>query len=225
MKHIVLGSLLLTLGACSNNDSDTPAPETFAYQVNLTNLTNAQPFSPPAAILTNATYSAWKTGEAASAALELLAEGGDASALIETQATQPNYLASSPIPPGGSQEFEITATNNETANLTLATMLVNTNDAFTGLSAIDLAEMQSGDIRVYLTQAYDAGTEKNLELAGTIPGPADGGEGFNATRDDVTGSVTFHGGIVSAAEGYADSVLNEAHRFDNPVMLIKITRI
>lgn len=225
MKQLLLGSLLLGLGACSSNNSTTTTPESFDYQVNLINITSAQPLSPPAALLTDSSYSAWGIGQAASTELEQLAEGGDASALIAVQSAQPNFLGTDPIPPGGAQSFEISGNDASTLNLTLATMLVNTNDAFTGLSTIDLAAMQVGDKRTYLTRAYDAGTESNLEAAGTIPGPADGGEGFNAARDDVTSVVTYHGGVVSNADGYSDSVLSETHRFDNPVMVIEVTRL
>lgn len=225
MKYLILSAALLGLSACSSNNSSSSSPEEFSYQISLTNITAAQPFSPPAALLTNGNYKAWSTGEAASVALEQLAEGGDASALIADQSTQPNFLGSSPIPPGGNLSFELTVQDETMRNLTLATMLVNTNDAFTGLSAIDLGTMETGDKRVYLTQAYDAGTENNLETAGTIPGPVDGGEGFNAARDDVTSVVTFHGGIVSSDDGYAESVLSETHKFDNPVMVIEVTRL
>lgn len=225
MRYLILGAALLGLGACSSNNSSDSDTESFSYQISLTNITNAQPFSPPAALLTDDSYAAWSTGEAASVALEELAEGGDASALIAEQSSQPNFVGTAPIPPGGNLSFELTGDDDSMLNLTLATMLVNTNDAFTGVSAIDLAAMQSGDKRVYLTRAYDAGTENNLETVGTIPGPADGGEGFNAARDDVTSVVTFHGGIVSSDDGYAESVLSESHKFDNPVMVLEVTRL
>ena len=86
-------------------------------------------------------------------------------------------------------------------------MLVNTNDAFSGINAMELDQLESGHTRVVYSYALDAGTEANSELAGTIPGPADGGEGFNAIRDDVTSVVTSHAGVVSQDDGHATSVL------------------
>jgi hypothetical protein len=71
--------------------------------------------------------------------------------------------------------------------------------------------------------AYDAGTEANTEAKGSMPGPADGGEGFNAARDDVN-FVHIHPGVISQYDGLADSVLMPSHRFDNPVLAVTITR-
>jgi hypothetical protein len=51
--------------------------------------------------------------------------------------------------------------------LTLLTMLVNTNDAFTGLDSLSI----HGKGAVIETVAYDAGSERNNELAAFIPGP------------------------------------------------------
>ena len=66
---------------------------------------------------------------------------------------------------------------------------------------------------------------KDDEAPGTIPGPADGGEGFNAARDDDADRVSMHGGVVSAMDGLITSVLTEQHRFDNPVVGVSVTRV
>ena len=109
--------------------------------------------------------------------------------------------------------------------LSTSTMLVNTNDAITMANAVDLSAMQSGDAVMLRTIAYDAGTEADTELAAHIPGPAGGGEGFNAARDDDADRVSMHGGIVGADDGFAGSSLNNQHRFDNPVAMVRIERI
>ena len=102
-------------------------------------------------------------------------------------------------------------------------MLVNTNDAFTGLNAYNLADLDVGEEWTSVARAYDAGTEANSEAAGTMPGPADDGEGFNAERDDAD-FVALHPGVVSADDGLSSSVLSVQHKFDNPVMRITVTR-
>lgn len=216
-----------SLVACDNNGDNTtitPDPETYTFAINVLNLTNAQPFSPPAVILHGSDFSAWKVGEAASVALEHLAEGGDASELLASQSSQPQAIAAAPLGPGASADLEVSTTDTDALEVTVASMLVNTNDAISGMTGVDLSSMQVGDTKVYWTSAYDAGTEDNLEAAGTIPGPADGGEGFNASRDDVTGVVTLHGGIVGKDDGNPNSVLSSVHRFDNPVMRVEIVR-
>ncbi len=56
--------------------------------------------------------------------------------------------------------------------LSIATMLVDTNDAFTGLNAMDISNMEVGDSRAFMAPSWDSGTEANLETADTMPGPA-----------------------------------------------------
>lgn len=235
MKLIALSATLLALTACSNDnnndslagtdDNTTPAVEKTGYRVTLVNLTDAQPLSPPAVILHEKGYSAWTTGMAASSEMEILAEGGDGSDLLKSQSGNPTFSGSGELTPGASLSLEISNSDTSKDHLTVASMLVNTNDAFTGLTNLDLSGMQKGDKRMFLTPAYDAGTEFNDELKAHVPGPAGGGEGFNKARDDVTTVVTYHGGVVSKDDGYAESTLSEAHRFDNPVMRITISRL
>ena len=108
--------------------------------------------------------------------------------------------------------------------ISIATMLVNTNDAFTSLNtAVDT--MAVGDVLTFNSVAYDAGTEADTEMATNIPGPAGGGTGFDAARNDQADRVVMHSGIVSQDDGLTTSDLTEQHRFDNPVARISIERI
>jgi len=102
---------------------------------------------------------------------------------------------------------------------------VNTNDAITGINGASIADLQPGESMTWRAIAYDAGTEANTELAAHIPGPAGGGEGFNAARDDVADRVAMHSGVVGQDDGNAASDLTGQHRFDNPVAEVRIERI
>ena len=104
-------------------------------------------------------------------------------------------------------------------------MLVNTNDAITGINGVDISALAAGDSITLRSIAYDAGTEANTEAAAHIPGPAVGGEGFNAARDDLADRVAMHTGVVSQDDGKAGSALTGQHRFDNPVAAVRIERI
>lgn len=207
---------MLTLSACDLS----PKQE---YSINITNLTHSQPISPPVAMLHRKNFSFWSVGDEASEALEMMAEGGDGSGLLELKPQNPQYQGTAPLFPGESTEFILNTHRDKLKNLSIAGMLINTNDAFSGVNSIELLDLEEGQSSVYYTYTYDAGTELNSELNGTIPGPADGGEGFNAVRDDVTPVVTFHGGIVSADDNFADSTLSGADKFDNPTLRIVIT--
>lgn len=229
MKQLIALASILALSACSSdNDSNDTVDNGDAnpsYKVAFANLSNAQPISPPIAILHEAGFSLWKNGQAASVALEHLAESGDASSLQTEAGTRANKVATGVLLSGTSDNLTLDSLADEQQYLTVAGMLVNTNDAFTGINAIDVSGLAIDHSYTLLASVYDAGTEANSENVNTIPGPAAGGEGFASERDDITAVVTHHSGVVSVDDGYAESSLTQAHRFDGPVMKITITRI
>ncbi len=234
IKLGVVTSMFALLAACSDNDNDLPTPPTpptppapapviYSYEVTVTNLTNAQPLSPVAVVLHNE-GNLFNLGETASEALEVMAEGGDNSGLLEVSVALSAGSTEDPVMPGASATIEVMVEDTMPMHISLATMLVNTNDAFTGVNARSIADLEVGESISLVTSSYDAGTEANSEMMGTIPGPADGGEGYNAERDDRQDVVTMHSGVVSVDDGLSTSVLTQAHKFDNPTMRVVITR-
>ena len=239
MRHAVLFSTLCLLAACdsggggavtvTNPVDDTPPPAVTeaSFEVSATNLTVGQPLSPLAVAIHDSSLSVFEVGTPVSVALEVLAEGGDNSELLAEIDSVAQASGEAPVGPGASDTLTLTLTDDQTAGLSLSvvTMLVNTNDAITGLNSVDVSGLAVGETLNFAANAYDAGTESNSEQAGTIPGPADGGEGFNEARDDVGDFLTMHPGVVTADDGLTDSALNQVHRFDNPVARISITRV
>ncbi len=235
-KAGLLAVTAVVIAACDNDDRNTPQapipvpPAQATFDVTVTNLTNAQPMSPLAVIAHNFNYSAFAIGETATPGLEQMAEGGDNSGLLaEADAVQGVMITDSgaaPVPPGMSDtmSFTIDAANVGLTGVTVLTMLVNTNDAFSGLNSYPLANVAVGEEAVQYVVAYDAGTELNTELGTAIPGPVSGGEGFNAARDDRNNFVTMHAGVVSQDDGFMSSNLSQDHKFDNPVLRISIRR-
>jgi len=223
--------LTLTLSACNNNDKadvvDIPlppaSPAEYSYTVEVINLTNAQPLSPPAVIL-HEDNKMWMVGNAASSSLEALAEGGDNAQFIADSIVLASASGDGIILPGSSSTITIVTTDRNATYFTSAMMLVNTNDAFSGLTGIDISALAVNDKKSWHLSVFDAGTELNTESVGTIPGPADGGTGYDAIRDDVD-FITYHSGVVSLDDGLSNSVLTQAHRFDNPAVKLIITRI
>lgn len=215
-------SLSALLGACS--DDNDPAPM-LSYEVTVQNLSENQPLSPVAAQLHTENYRGWNLGSPASDGLELLAEGGDNSTFLATQ----THVVSSQsgtgiIVPGGSESLTLVSMGSAGLQLTVATMLVNSNDAFAGTTGTDISSLATGESLSLNLPLYDAGTEMNDELAAHIPGPAGNGEGFAAARNDVD-YVAMHPGFVSADDGYAESALNASHKVDAPVARLTITRL
>ena len=202
---------------------------TALFSVSAVNLTAGQPFSPPLLVLHEAGYRLFEVGESASVALETLAEGGDAAPLGAVADADPavrgTQLADGPVPPGGSTSWTVEVPPGASdPRLSIATMLVNTNDAFTSVDEAALGELSVGDTLALTSITWDAGTEANTEAAGTLPGPIDGGEGFAAVRDDDVDRVLRHSGVLSAADGLAGSVLGDVHRFLDPGMRVIVTR-
>jgi hypothetical protein len=196
--------------------------------VTVTNLTNNQPLSPPAVILHEGTYSLWQSGSAASDELELLAESGNPADVI-TAAQAHSGVATSMagtavIMPGTSSTIVLELKTSELNQLSLATMLVNTNDAITGALAVDVSELALNDTLSLHSLVYDAGTEANTETLESVPGPAAGGEGYNASREGDSNKVSIHPGVITASDGLSTSALNFSHAFDNPAALITISR-
>jgi hypothetical protein len=195
-----------------------------SFDVTVTNLTNAQPLSPVAVIAHQDGYAFFSIGSPATDGLEIMAEGGDNSALLAEADADATVIGTgsgaAPIGPAASETVTIELLDRERPGLhfSVATMLVNTNDAFTGLNAMPVETMAVGDVLTIHGIAYDAGTEADSELATDIPGPAGGGEGYNAARDDQADQVAMHAGVISGDDGFATSDLTEQHRFDNPVV-------
>lgn len=231
------GVLALTVQGCDSNDSPavpppTPAPPpTATFEVTVVNLTNAQPLSPTAIIAHTDGYSVFTVGESATVGLEELAEGGSNVALIAEADADPSVVETAsgagPVGPAGSEtiEFEVLESDLPGLVVSTSTMLVNTNDAITGINGVAVGDMSVGDVIAQRTIAYDAGTEDNSEIAADIPGPAGGGEGFNPARDDRVDAVAMHGGVIGADDGLSTSSLDNQHRFDNPVASFRIERV
>jgi len=242
-KGKLLRLLLLIAGsiglyACDNSDDTAavqpppppPPPAMADFAVTVTNLTNAQPLSPVAVIGHSEGFSVFAVGSPASEGLEELAEGGANATLIAEAdgdaAVVVTGSGAAPIGPAGSETVTISVLDSDRFGLLLSvsSMLVNTNDAFTGLNGVAVQAMAVGDVITLDAIAYDAGTEADTEMAIHIPGPAGGGEGFNAVRDDQADRVAMHAGVVSQDDGLASSDLSEQNRFDNPVARISIER-
>ncbi|HKJ71465.1 MAG TPA: spondin domain-containing protein [Gammaproteobacteria bacterium] len=197
------------------------------YQVTVANLTNAQPLTPPAAVLHRSGYQGWTEGETATTGLEELAEGGATAAFLAeargNDAVVEAEAADTGVAPGTAVTLTLEGERRPGLRLTVASMLAATNDGFTGAAGWDLASLAVSGSRTALVKAWDAGTEANSETAATVP--ALGGTGFDAGRTSAVDRVTVHPGVVTAADGLTASGLAEAHRFIGPVARITVTRV
>ncbi|MBD1389587.1 spondin domain-containing protein [Neiella sp. HB171785] len=224
----VASALALTAcGGSSNNSSTSQGAgmtTVYEYQITVENLTAGQPFSPLAVVLHGSDQMLWQIGEPASDGIELMAESGDNSMLLSAVSGLPATAGTGIIMPGSSEMVMISTEDMSLMRLSATTMLVNTNDAFAGINAVDLSGLAANESMSWYLNTYDAGTEFNSETAESIPGPAGGGEGFSAIRDDVMNKISRHSGLVTQADD-SMSALAPWHRFDSMVGKVTVTRM
>ena len=210
VSALLIGSLAVFSG-CSSSDSDEVSENSYTYSVKVLNMTASQPMSP----IIVSSSSLFSIGESASEGLEKLAEGGDNSGLVNENSVSGTKL----ITPSQSDEVMI---NTQINKLSVASMLVKTNDAFIGLDSYDVSSLALNEMIETSLIVYDAGTEENSETNTTVPGL--GGEGYNSTRESVN-QVSVHSGIISKDDGLVSSSLSAMDKFNNPAAKVIITRI
>jgi hypothetical protein len=196
----VLTAVVLVAMAASSAAAQSGA----RYRVTITNLTKGQTFTPILIASHAPAVRIFAPGTQASPQLTVLAEEGAtdmlATLLRSTPATVGEVVTGPPPleglqTPATTRSYDISGGGTFSV-LSLAAMLIPTNDAFVGGSNIALP---SGfDPVVVDLLAYDSGTEINDELCASIPGPSFsecGGPGGGARAGRGEGAVTVHNGM------------------------------
>ena len=207
------------------------------YKVTITNLTAGQPLSPPILATHTRRTEFFTVGEMASEGIRQIAENGNGAALLQAlgEDTQVHDVVAASAPlvpannPGGtgfesSETFTITARGNARF-LSFASMLICTNDGFTGLDSVRLPRHK---ITVY-TAGYDARTEANTEDFADIVPPCQGligvssddpGTGMSDPLLAEDGVVIPHAGINGGVD-----LVPAVHNWADPVTKIEIERV
>lgn len=219
-KLALAGAALATTAAiiptAADAGRDNRPLETFVVTVENLTPAGSQPFSPVGTVVHTRKVDVWSLGSPASAAVAGIAEDAAVPLFVDTYDGVTGVSAAlvggdAPIPPGQTVTFEVEARRGD--RLSLVSMLVNTNDAFTGLDSIRLGRRW----QEFEVGAYDAGTEANNENAGFIPGPAGGNPGV---RDPEGAVITPHQGIIGVDGGIDANVYD----WNDPVARITIER-
>ncbi len=211
--------------------------EFWHFDVTVENLTNGQPLTPVLVVAHDPAISAWTVGEAAPIGVQELAENGNGVPLAGfftsrlSQASDGTIGSGPLVPaadPGGSgfsssETFGIHA--RATDVITLASMLICTNDGFAGLNGAALPG--DGETVVYELFAYDAGTETNTEDFADIVPPCQGliGVGSDDPGTGETNPDLAEGGVIAAHPGIVGGVdLDPAvHGWTDPVARVTIS--
>ncbi len=194
-----------------------------SYEITLENLTpvtgagSSQPFSPPVLASHHRSFRLFRVGHRASSQLAQIAQdaqnGPMVSLLEDEDAVHAVTQGSGVILPGSSDRFTI-ETARGARSLSLAFMLVNTNDGFGGVSGLRLPRHGSLEVEIY---AYDAGSEANTELIADIPGPCCGNP-FSGTPTHE--KIRRHAGIRGDADLAAST-----YGWSGPIARLTIRRL
>lgn len=207
------------------------------YKVTITNLTAGQPFTPPVIFTHTRHTGVFAVGEAASEAIQALAENGNSTPLqmalgADVQVHQvvagmvPLVPANNPGQTGFSSvaTFEISA-RGSARFFSFASMLICTNDGFTGLNGVRLPSHK----KTYYSVSYDARTETNTEDFADIVPPCQGligvssddqGTGMSNPNLAEDGIIIPHVGINGGID-----LFPEVHGWSDPVAKIVIERV
>ena len=201
------------------------------YKVTVYNLTKGQPFTPPAAGTHKSSTRVWRNNQPASEGVKEIAENGNTAPLLAALEANPEVddvvMASGPIFPGDMLEFTITAQRGFN-KISFVSMLICTNDGFTGLNSFRLPRWV-GDYRTRYIRGKDAGTEINTESFSDLvpPCPAITGIETDEMGTGMSNPDLAENGVIRPHRNIRgiDDLLRSLHRWRGPVAKVVVKRI
>ncbi|MEN7344168.1 MAG: spondin domain-containing protein [Pseudomonadota bacterium] len=208
------------------------------YRVTVTNLTAGQPFTPPVVAVHNRRADVYSLGEPASEGVRQIAENGNLAPLVTALSGDTNVRlvlqGDAPVVPAGNPggtpfdseyTFEF-ATDARARRLSIVSMLICTNDGFTGIDSVRLPRYGSKTI---LARGYDTRTEKNTEDFADIVPPCQGliGVGSDDAGTGESNPLLAENGVIIPHPGVVgDNDLDpRVHDWADPVMRVTIERL
>jgi len=222
-------TLLVTAGLSALLSANLFAAD---ISVKITNLTKGISFTPLLVSAHPSSSGTFTSGTVASAEIKAMAEGGDISGLV-TQLGVSSQFDNNPkgglLAAGENTTSNIVSLDSANTNLTVLAMMLPTNDGFIALNNIKIPSA-AGTYTYYLN-GYDAGTEANDELDGSIPGPATGSVGGTGVVDASNVAVAsenfvhIHRGTLGDTNnaGGVSDLDSTIHRWLNPVAKVELT--
>ena len=207
------------------------------YRVTISNLTAGQAFTPPVLITHARRTGIFSLGADASAELQAVAENGNNVPLVTAlssdvgvhqvvEGTAPIVPANNPAGTAFDSSATFTITTQGNARyFSFVSMLICTNDGFTGLNTVRLPSRR----KTFYSVAYETRTERNTEDFADIVPPCQGliGEGSEDMGTGMSnpllvedGVIIPHVGVVGAAD-----LQPGVHGWSDPVTKIIIERL
>lgn len=205
------------------------------YDVTISNLTGSQPLSPGVVVTHTKHVEIWAPGHQASEGIRQIAENGDDGPAVAELTGAPGVfdVVGTGLPPvhriGGpgptSRTFRISA-RGDANRLSVAVMLICTNDGFTGVHSVRLPG--GFEAATFAGRGYDAGTESNDQSSTHIVDPCGAIGPVPAAPDGQNLRTPTPGGLIHLHPGIQPGVgdLNAAaHGWVNPTALITVQRV
>jgi hypothetical protein len=233
---LAVGAAIVFMAAVSSAAAEAPVA---TYEVTIDNLTAGQPMTPPVVATHRAATGIFTVGQPASFALKEIAENGNLAPMIAQlgadKHVSDSVAAAAPLVPAGlpasafGKSVTLTLTASKGAKfLSWVSMLVCTNDGFTGVNSLRLPK-DVGDVIVAHTAGYDAGTEVNTEDFADIVahcqefvGVTSGDPGTSTSNPALAegGVIHHHPGIAGIAD-----LVPAIHGWTDPVAEITVERV
>ena len=234
MLGLLLGGALIGPGFVGPALASSPT----TYEVTITNLTSGQPLTPPVLATHRRPVHMFQVGSPSTFELKEIAENGNLQPMLTSLNSNPHVFdveagAVPLVPPErenatdfpSSATFELTAAAGA-KYLSWASMLICTNDGFTGVDQARLPN-KVGKAVTFMTAGYDAGTEINTEDFADIVPPCQSLMGVSSGESGTGTSnpALAEGGVIMHHEGIQGGrdLLPAVHGWSDPVARITIT--
>jgi len=220
----MVASLAAFTAPVSAHEVDDSAT-TQTYRVTVENLTENQTLTPAVVATHERSFRLFTRNRPASSGLQQLAENGGVPVLVDELTANSAVVdvavaGSEPIAPGQGASVLVT-TAGRANRISVAAMLICTNDGFAGVSGAR-APGNRGETARY-GNAYDAGTEINTQLFADLVPPCSNFETGTGTSDPAlaeNGTVKRHAGITDSGD-----LSPATHGWENPVIKVTIERV
>ncbi|MEL6871119.1 MAG: spondin domain-containing protein [Pseudomonadota bacterium] len=213
--------------------------EQVTYRVTISNLTVGQPFTPPVVAFHNNRAQIFEVGEPAIEGVRQIAENGNNAPLVAALAGDTNvrafYQGNAPLVPaanpGGAPfdsevTFEVT-TDRSARFLSFVSMLICTNDGFTGLNTVRLPSNSAKT--TFLARGYETRTEQNTEDFSDIVPPCQGlirGEVSEPGTGESNPLLSENGVIIPHIGVIGDNDLSRrTYGWSDPVAKVEVQRV
>jgi len=218
LKNVLLALVL------AGSSSVALAQRLVDYEITITNITPGQTFTPQLVVTHPEEIRIFEAGLPASESLEILAEGGDTEPLSNDLFNEAYDVATigALLPPGETTSI-VVAGQPGLGYISIAAMMIPTNDTFMALNRVKLPRRGSMSFTV---PAYDAGTEYNDQNCANIPGPRCGGVGYSAEPGEgyVHIGNGFHD-LGQTGEGGSEILAPQMYDWRNSVAIITVRRM